>query len=382
MRALGDRSAKLIVGFAVWAMVTSVACSSGSDTAGSAAGSSAVAVPSESASSTSAASPSETAAPSTAQASSNSPVIAAVGDLVCAFGAGTHRKASIAKVHGYCKPAAVANLVKNGNYDAFMPLGDLQYSYGGYWRYLKYWDHYYGSIKDITYPVAGNHEAYNGLFLGYYHYFGKRAHPPGGYYSFNLGDWHVIALNSQMCQGTAWGVRSHFRSPTTSTGFTKWQHIPRSGCQPGDPMYKWAQRDLEKHANSTCTLALLHHPYYRWYGKKLFNPDADVAALWKLLNDSGVDVTLAGHQHNYQRYVPMDASGNADPNGMTEIIVGTGGDTYQPFPDATPPDVLASHQTGSYGILKMTLNPGGYDYEFVPIPGDPPFSDTGSGTCN
>ena len=365
-----DRSAKFAVMLATWSVIGAVACSSGGDTVSSPIGSSAVAVPSGA------------AAPSTSQTSATGPVVAAVGDLVCAFGAAPPPSHASAAEHGHCKPGAVASLVKKGSYDAFLPLGDLQYSYGGYWRYVKYWDRYYGPVKDITRPVAGNHEAYNGLFLGYYKYFGKRAHPPGGYYSFDLGDWHVMALNSQMCRAKAWGVRTHLNSPETITGHTRWQHIPRDGCQPGDPMYRWAQRDLKAHSDATCTLALFHHPYYRWYGKALFNPNADVAPLWKLLDDSGVDVALNGHQHNYQRYVPMDSSGNADPNGMAEFVVGTGGDSYQPLPKTTQPDVLASVETGTYGILKLTLNPGAYDYEFVPIPGDPPFADSGTGMCH
>ncbi len=88
-------------------------------------------------------------------------MVAAVGDLVCAFGSATPPNHAGEAEHGHCKPGAVANLVKGGNYDAFLPLGDLQYSYGGYWRYVKYWDRYYGSVKNITRPVAGNHEAYN-----------------------------------------------------------------------------------------------------------------------------------------------------------------------------------------------------------------------------
>lgn len=370
-RAAG-RSAKTIAVLAVGAVILVAACSSGGGST----------VPSAGGASTGASTgASSTAAPTPAN-SANSPVVAAVGDLVCAFGAAPPPNHAGEAQHGHCKPGAVANLVKSGNYDAFLPLGDLQYSYGGYWRYVKYWDRYYGSVKDITYPIAGNHEAYNGLFLGYYRYFGKQAHPPGGYYSFDLGDWHVLALNSQLCRGKAWGVRSHLPSSTTVTGYTRWQQIPGGGCQPGDPMYRWAQRDLKQHADATCTLALYHHPFYRWYGKGFFNPNADVAPLWKLLDDNGVDLVLNGHEHNYQRFVPMDSAGNADPNGMAEFIVGTGGDSYQPLPKSTQPSVLAAVETGTYGIMKLTLNPGGYDYQFVPIPGDPPFSDAGSGVCH
>lgn len=322
-------------------------------------------------------------APSPAPAAptdSASPIVAAVGDLVCAFGAATPRSPAKIEEVGKCKPGAVAKLVNTGNYDAFFPLGDLQYSYGGYWRYLRYWNRYYGEVKSITRPVPGNHEGYNGLFLGYYRYFGKQAHPPGGYYSFDLGTWHVLALNSQMCRGKVWGVRTHVHSSRTVTGHTRWQQIPGGGCEPGDRMYRWAQHDLAAHADATCTLAMYHHPFYR-LGATLFNPKGDVAPLFKLMADQGVDVVLNGHEHNYARFDPMDAAGNADPEGTTEFIVGTGGDSYVPVPK-TLPDNVASANAGTYGILQLTLDPGGYAWAFEPIPGDPPFSDEGSADCH
>ncbi len=327
--------------------------------------------------------PTPTPTPGGVGLSGGSPVVAAVGDLVCAFGAKPPPHHAAANVHGVCRPGAVANIVKNGNYDAFLPLGDLQYSYASLWRFDKYWNRYYGAVRDITRPVPGNHEGYNGLFDGYFDYFGKRAHPPGGYYSFNIGTWHVIALNTQMCRNRVWGLKVHRRDPSTSTGFTHWiKPIPRGGCRPGDPMYKWARRDLARHSNASCTLALFHHPLYKWYGKQLFNPKADQRPIWRLLYKRGVDVALTGHEHNYERFKPLDASGHLVPQGMVQFTVGTGGDSYQPLPDGPMPSILAAAQTGSYGILQMTLKPGGYDYSFITAPGEKPYQDSGSGVCH
>lgn len=321
-----------------------------------------------------------------ASAGSKSPTIAAVGDLVCAFGQQTERRPGAPEEIGVCKPKQVASIVtEGGDYDAFFPVGDLQYSYGGYWRYQKYWDRYFGDVFDITYPVIGNHEGYNGLFEGYYRYFGKRAHPDtNGYYSFDLGSWHVLALNSQLCRNKVWGLRVHEKDPSTNTGFSRWiSPIPGGGCEPGDPMMRWAKQDMAEHSDATCTLALFHHPLYHWNNSaELFNPKADQAPLFSLLADNGVDVALTGHYHNYQRFEAMDGEGNADPSGMVEFIVGTGGDSYQPLPDGEQPVEVQAAQTGSYGMLEMTLNDGGYDYRFVTAPGEKDYQDSGTGECH
>jgi hypothetical protein len=333
--------------------------------------------------------PSPSASQSSPASTVTGPKIAAVGDLVCAFGKHTPRKASVAKVHGKCEPGRVASLVKKGNYRYFIPLGDLQYSYGGYWRYLKYWDHYYGSVKNITRPVAGNHEAYNN-FAGYVRYFGtKRTHFPSayanyrigepaqrvtGYYSYNIGSWHVIALNGQLCFNKMWDVVDGWTNP-----------IPGGGCGKNSPQYEWLKRDLAQHPNSQypCTLALTHQPMFKVATYKT-SGTPPAKPLWQLLVNAGVDVILAGHQHDYQHWVPMDANGNADPNGMAEFIVGTGGDTYQPIPDkSTWPSTVATANTGTYGILSMTLGKGAYSWKFIPAWGQPTqFTDSGSQTCS
>ena len=375
---------------AVIALVTALflgACSSsdgdGSDDEGGGEPSAGAVSPAAEASSSGVAADSTTAPE--ADLTGSGPRLAAVGDLVCAFGASPPPHHAASNEHGVCKPRQVARLVTKGDYDAFIPLGDLQYSYGGYWRYVKYWDRYYGDVKNITRPIIGNHEAYNGLFEGYYRYFGKRAHPPKGYYSFNLGDWHVMALNSQMCRNKAWGLKVHVKSGKTSTGFDKWiSPLPGGGCAPGDPMMKWAARDLEKNADSQCTLAVFHHPLYRFYANQpLFNPKADQQPLVQLLYENGVDLALNGHHHNYQRWAPMDAEGNMVEDGMASITVGTGGDSYQPVPeDREQPEQLEAIQTGTYGILDLELLDGGYRFEFIGIPGDPEYQDAGTGTCH
>jgi len=313
------------------------------------------------------------------------PRIAAVGDLVCAFGT---KVPQIQIKNGHepvCNPRGVAKLVHDGSYDAFLPLGDLQYSYGGYWRYVKYWDRYYGDVTNITKPVAGNHEGYAD-FTGYAKYFGPdRSHMPAkvgqvhigenpgkitGYYSYELGDWHMIALNSQLCMNKMWNLRTYWTNP-----------IPGGGCAPSDPQMRWLRKDLAAHPDG-CSLAYFHHPRFALLNEE-GNGQEKQAPLVDALAAGGVDVVLNGHEHNYQRWGPIDASGELDPQGFVEFVVGTGGNSYRPLPEesAWPEAVQAAH-TGTYGVLEMQLNPDGYTFSFVPAAGEEPFEDAGSGTCH
>jgi hypothetical protein len=313
------------------------------------------------------------------------PVVAAVGDLVCAFGTRTppHHSAGTAD---RCQPEKVARIVRHRDFRAFLPLGDLQYSYGSAWRFHKYWDRYYGEVRSITRPVPGNHEGYNGLFMGYFDYFGDRAHPPGGYYSYDLGSWHVIALNSQMCRNKVWGLHVHRPDPSTSTGYTKWINpIPGGGCKAGDRMWRWLKRDLNRHPNSKypCTLAYYHHPLFRASRMDVGPRDRDVLPIYRMLYRHGADVVLNGHTHNYERWEPLDPLGRRDPNGITEFIIGTGGDSYQPLPDPGDlPTKIAAAQDTSYGLLRLTLQAGGYDYRWITAADQPAFRDIGTGVCH
>lgn len=326
-------------------------------------------------------------------ASGDSPHIAAVGDLVCAFG-NTIPQVQIDNGHEpQCAPRSVSRLVTSGDYDAFLPLGDLQYSYGGYWRYVRYWDRYYGDVVDITHPVPGNHEGYAD-FTGYAKYFGaERSHMPErvasvhigrpvgritGYYSYDLGGWHIVALNSQLCMNQMWNVRTYWTNP-----------IKGGGCEPGDPQIAWLEKDLADNADASCTLAYFHHPRVAMVtggtegqeGKlgNMTNQEDMVQAL----DEGGVDVILNGHEHNYQRWGPINADLESDPEGFMEFVVGTGGNSYRPLPEEnTWPETVQAAQTGSYGLLDMQLNDAGYTYEFKTGMGEEPFEDSGSGTCH
>jgi acid phosphatase type 7 len=303
-------------------------------------------------------------------------VVAAVGDIACNSLPSEHERR--------CRYDNVAEAIRSMHPDRFLALGDLQYLHGSLEGFKTYYDRYFHDLKKITSPVPGNHETYTRYMKGYFAYFGRRAQPKGwwypnhgGFYSFDLGGWHFIALNSQLCKGSTWSPDEGQGVPVTRSA-----SISR-GCGPGTPEYQWLLRDLAMHPSSRypCTIAYYHHPLYVWSPWK---PDLgllDTSALWQVLDEHGVDVVLNGHYHNYQRFAPQDAFGDADPNGMVEFVVGTGGDTFEnDFTRARPPNIEAN-QAHSFGVLKMTLHPDSYDFAFVTAPGQRPYQDSGHADC-
>ncbi len=315
--------------------------------------------------------------------------IAAVGDLVCSrLPAPQEKRSDDRRIrNGFCRYDRVAKGIAAGDYDRLLLLGDIQYLLGAYGAFKKYYDPYFGQFRDIVAPVPGNHESYQPDFWGYRKYFKARAHwnRPGGYYSYNVGGWHVIAINSMWCRDHTWSTREGY-TPIWSKGSKAiW------GCRPGDPMYEWLLRDLERNADRECTLAYFHHPSYFWAGYA-GGPDTLLhdgywftRPIYRALYRNGGDVVLTGHEHNYQRFHPMNPKAELDEEyGFTQFIVGTGGDTKQPGPSETAPqpEPLAAHQNTSFGHLEMTLRDGGADFRFVSAPGEPKFEDAGSLTCH
>ena len=311
------------------------------------------------------------------------PVIAAVGDIACKSLPSEHEKR--------CGYDRVARLLRGMEIDAFLALGDIQYLKGAYEDFVRYYDRFFGFLKDLTYPVPGNHETYTQDMAGYRRYFGDRVFTKGdyitnaGFYSFDLGDWHLIALNSQLCKGTTLDAESGERLPTISKPR---QLIP--GCGPGDSQYEWLVADLAAHPNSeyACTLAFFHHPLLVWnpYLEQPYWPGPlyySMTPMWRLLEAEGVDVVLTGHYHNYQRFAPQDFLGRPDPDGMTEFIVGSGGVEHEPLPsDIAPPPAFVTGTGDTWGVLEMTLRSGGYDFAFRAAPGEPSFEDAGSADCD
>ncbi len=250
-----------------------------------------------------------------------------------------------------CRANSTADIVIQHNPDAVLVPGDLQYAEGELSNFMSSYNPSWGQFKDKTYPVPGNHEYRTSDAAGYFDYFGEQAGEEGkGYYSVQMGNWQVIALNSN-CAYIA-------------------------GCEPGSPQYEWLRQTLETGTGS-CEIALLHHP--RWSSGRHGNNDA-VGPLYELLYEYGVEVAIAGHDHDYERFAPQDPSGRRDDTrGIRDFIVGTGGRNLYRFGSVAPNSEVRENKT--FGVLKMELNDGSYEWEFVPEAGKT-FSDVGSGSCH
>ena len=268
--------------------------------------------------------------------------IVAAGDIACEPGATPGPRA--------CQQQATADLVQRIHPDAILAVGDLQYPYGSLESFRKAYDASWGRFKAITFPVPGNHEYYKGV-SGYFAYWGARAGDPSkGYYSFDLGAWHVLALNSN-CPAVG-------------------------GCGSDSPEVRWIAADLKAHP-SLCTLAYFHHPRF---SSGPHGNDERMAPFWKALQAGGVDVVLSGHDHDYERFALQDADGRLDPaHGIREFVVGTGGaPQYVVLWRRAHSQAL---EVGTFGVLELTLEKDAYAWAFRPVPGGA-FHDSGSTACH
>jgi len=229
--------------------------------------------------------------------------------------------------------------------------GDNVYEVGSSTEFANCYSPTWGRHKGRTRPVVGNHEYGTAGAAGYYGYFGAAAGDPAkGYYSYDLGAWHIIVLNSNC----------------GSVG----------GCAAGSAQEKWLRADLAAHPN-VCTAAMWHHP--RFNSGAQHGSSTSSQAFWQALYDYGADVVLAGHEHTYERFAPQNAAGNADAlRGIREFVVGTGGKSHYGFGTPLPNSEVRNGDT--YGVLKLTLNATSYAWQFVPVAGQT-FTDSGSASC-
>ena len=265
------------------------------------------------------------------------PVLLAAGDISSCSSKGDYSTAQI--INQY--PDAV-----------IATLGDTVYEQGSPTQFENCFNPAWGAFKDRIHPAIGNHEYLTAKAAGYFGYFGPAAGSPSqGYYSYNLGSWHVVVINSNCSQV--------------------------GGCGPGSPQEKWLQADLAAHPEK-CTLAYWHHP--RWSSGE-HGDQSQMQTIWADLYRAGADLVLSGHDHDYERFAPLDANGNPDPqNGIREFVVGTGGKNYYPISAQIQPGSEV-HQSDVFGVLKLTLHPDGYDWQFLPEAGKT-FSDSGSAQCH
>jgi hypothetical protein len=283
------------------------------------------------------------ASPSAA-AAKRAPLIAAAGDIACApanprynGGLGTFNS---------CQQRATSNLLQSRNFSAILPLGDLVYDENGSLAsYFSAYEPTWGRFRAASRPVIGNHEYDDGLGgQGYWDYWdgvgasnGRAGVRGQGWYSYNLGSWHLIALNSN-CDFVT--------------------------CRNTGRQIRWLRNDLE--ANSKrCILAYMHHPRF---SSGLYEKRGDTRALWKTLYRGKADVVLNGHDHLYERFAPQRPSGIRDwHGGISQFTVGTGG--YFLFPVGIPPQPNSQFTfNGSFGILVMKLARQRFGWSFLTAP--------------
>jgi hypothetical protein len=267
------------------------------------------------------------------------PVLAAAGDIACAPGA--------ADAPGTCHQAETAQIVAAINPSAVAPLGDNQYEVGWLPAYQEVFDATWGAFRARMFPVPGNHEYYRVGADGYYAYFGAAAGDPAkGYYAYELGDWRILALNSN-CTYVA--------------------------CAAGSEQERWVRRELAARPQA-CTLAYWHHALYSSQGG-----DPGMRDIWRDLVQARVDVVLSGHNHNYERFAPQDSDAHLEPfHGPREFVVGTGGRSLSGFHGRAPNSEL--RQARVFGVLALTLGPHGYAWSYDSEAGS--FVDTGSAPCH
>jgi hypothetical protein len=232
-------------------------------------------------------------------------------------------------------------------------LGDLAYENGSADDFARCYEPSWGRFRDRTLPTPGNHEYNTPDAAAYFDYFADETvgEPDAGWYVTERPGWRLIALNSN-CDEV-------------------------SGCGRGSRQWSFLTDQLRATDPGDCVLAFWHHP--RWSSGDEHGSDDQTDALWRALADAGADLLLTGHDHTYERFVPMDADGAPDPAGMTQFVVGTGGRSLYGFGEILP--TSAAHDSSTYGVLQLTLREGAYDWAFVPTE-DGGFTDSGSASCD
>jgi len=257
---------------------------------------------------------------------------------------------------------ATGDLIRGFPKATVFTTGDNAYNNGTAAQFTKCYDPGWGSFKERTRPSPGNHDY--GIYLSpprnnadpYFQHFGPQAGPPGkGYYSYDLGGWHIVSLNSMAGQ----------------------KNISVSM----KAQLKWLEQDL-KATKKACILAYWHHPLFSsgHHGYESGDPGRDVGLLWEVLYKHETDVILNGHDHHYERLQRLNPMGKPDKKGILQLIVGTGGREVEPIQKklTTSDEILDA--PGDFGILALALRPNSYEWRFLRIDGT--VGDKGSAECH
>jgi hypothetical protein len=292
-------------------------------------------------------------------------VLAAAGDIACdpddpSYNGGEGTATA-------CRQKHVSDLLTGA--DVVLPLGDNQYDEATLAQFNAVFGPTWGRFKAFMHPAIGNHEYFTAGAAGYFDYFNGPVNASGpagergkGYYSFDVGGWHLVALNSNCSE---------------------------VGCATGSPQETWLRSDLAAHPAS-CTLAFWHHPRFSsaLSASVHWAEEPRVSPLWKALADAGAELVLTGHAHQYERFAPQrldpvnpeSAAGVPDPNGLRQFVVGTGGEEHHPFGTGGTYATSEVRDATHFGVLEMVLHPGSYEWDFVGEDGAS--LDDGEATCH
>jgi hypothetical protein len=289
-------------------------------------------------------------------------VVAAAGDIACdpaakRFNGGN---GTATRCHMKATSQILQNLLATTSLQRILPLGDNQYECGGLEAYNQSYGPTWGqsALKAISSPVPGDQEyaSTGGTDCpttpggGYYAYFGSAAGDSSeGYYSFEVGTWHIVALNSEC--------------------------LAIGGCHLRSAEYKWLKADLAAHP-ATCTLAYWHRPRFT---SSVRGGTSRVKGFWDALYAAGAEIVLNGHQHFYERFAPQTPSQQASADGIREFVVGTGGKSHATFGPIQPHSQVRDNT--AHGVLKLTLHPTSYDWQFIAEAGQS-FTDSGATACH
>lgn len=302
----------------------------------------------------------------------------------CPSGGGSHPRSAPPSESGHGPVVAVAGdietagipdaagetaaIIERLHPTAVLTVGDNQYNKGSEAAFETYFNRTWGRFKKLIHPAPGHHEYYvDHTARGYFTYFGAAANNSSqlncrascsGYYSFELGDWHLIALNT-----------NHYRTkPKTVCAFV--------ACDASSAQIAWLKADLRANTKP-CVLAYWSDP--RWSSGRKHGSNSVIGPIWNALYVAHADLVVNGHEHMYERFAKQSPRGTADPVGIREIVSGTGGNGLYPL----GPPIANSQDTNNktHGVLVVTLHSDSYSWRFVPVSGET-FTDSGTTRCN
>ncbi|MFE9043428.1 RICIN domain-containing protein [Streptomyces sp. NPDC007818] len=266
---------------------------------------------------------------------------------------GPGKTVTVAAAGDICGAACgqTADIVTAMDPDAVITAGDNAYEKGTVAEFQSQYEPTWGAFHSNTYPTPGNHEYSTPGGAGYFDYFESKGVPTGGrdkgYYSYDIGDWHMVALNT---------------------------HVPRGA---GSAQEKWLRADLAE-SDRPCTMAYMHYPRF---SSGTHGDNTTVKALYQALTDHKADIAVVGHDHHYERFAPAMVDGTEDAaNGLRTFVIGTGGrGLYSGRTTSAGPSEVFHNNT--FGVGRFDLSATGYDFTFTPAAGRT-FTDSVSGSCH